>query len=120
VAAFVSEARRLSRASAAAPRAFRDAAARPADDGPRAPRCSASRSSGDSQVLTVVLAAPLLGGVIDRLEATIPFAVNETLVSATCLVSPAHWLLAAAFFLVILAEAGRLAVDNRATSFECP
>jgi formate hydrogenlyase subunit 4 len=51
-------------------------------------------------------------------DATIPFVVNETLVSAPFLANPAHWLLAAALFMVILAEAGRIPVDNPATSFE--
>jgi formate hydrogenlyase subunit 4 len=51
-------------------------------------------------------------------KATIPFVVNETLASAPFLVNPAHWLLAAAVFMVILAEAGRIPVDNPATSFE--
>ncbi len=51
-------------------------------------------------------------------HATIPFVVNETLISAPFFVNPAHWLLAAALFMVILAEAGRIPVDNPATSFE--
>jgi formate hydrogenlyase subunit 4 len=51
-------------------------------------------------------------------QATIPFVVNEMLISAPFLINPAHWLLAAAFFMVILAEAGRIPVDNPATSFE--
>lgn len=51
-------------------------------------------------------------------NATIPFEVNQTLVSALYLLNPAHWLLAAALFMVILAEAGRIPVDNPATSFE--
>jgi formate hydrogenlyase subunit 4 len=49
---------------------------------------------------------------------TIPFAVNQTLISADYLYHPAHWLLAAALFLVILAEAGRIPVDNPSTTFE--
>jgi len=51
-------------------------------------------------------------------HATIPFVVNETLVSAPFLLNPAHWLLAAALFMVILAEAGRIPVDNPSTTFE--
>lgn len=51
-------------------------------------------------------------------NATIPFEVNQTLISAPYLLNPAHWLLAAALFMVILAEAGRIPVDNPATSFE--
>jgi formate hydrogenlyase subunit 4 len=60
----------------------------------------------------------LLFGVVLIAQATIPFVVNQTLVSAPYLFHPAHWLLAAALFMVILAEAGRIPVDNPATSFE--
>ncbi len=45
-------------------------------------------------------------------HATIPFVVNQTLISASYLYNPAHWLLAAALFMVILAETGRIPVDN--------
>jgi formate hydrogenlyase subunit 4 len=51
-------------------------------------------------------------------HATIPFVVNQTLISPPFLLNPAHWLLAAALFMVILAEAGRIPVDNPATTFE--
>lgn len=51
-------------------------------------------------------------------QVTIPFAVNQTLISANYLFSPAHWLLAAALFMVILAESGRIPVDNPSSSFE--
>jgi formate hydrogenlyase subunit 4 len=51
-------------------------------------------------------------------QATIPFVVNQTLISADYLYNPAHWLLAAALFMVILAEAGRIPVDNPSSSFE--
>jgi len=51
-------------------------------------------------------------------QATIPFAVNQTLISANYLYNPAHWMLAAALFMVILAETGRLPVDNPASTFE--
>ncbi len=51
-------------------------------------------------------------------QATIPFVVNQTLISAAYLYNPAHWLLAAALFMVILAEAGRIPVDNPASKFE--
>lgn len=49
---------------------------------------------------------------------TIPFAVNQTLIAADYLYNPAHWLLAAALFMVILAETGRIPVDNPSTTFE--
>ncbi len=51
-------------------------------------------------------------------HATIPFDVNQTLASADYLYNPAHWLAAAALFLVILAEAGRIPLDNPSSSFE--
>jgi formate hydrogenlyase subunit 4 len=51
-------------------------------------------------------------------NATIPFVVNQTLVSPAYLFNPAHWLLAIALFLVILAEAGRIPVDNPSSTFE--
>lgn len=51
-------------------------------------------------------------------HATIPFAVNQTLASPAFLFSPEHWLLAAALFLVILAETGRIPLDNPSTTFE--
>lgn len=51
-------------------------------------------------------------------QATIPFAVNQTLISPAYLFNPAHWLLACALFMVILAEAGRIPVDNPASTFE--
>jgi formate hydrogenlyase subunit 4 len=51
-------------------------------------------------------------------HATIPFVVNQTLISPPYLFNPAHWLLAAALFMVILAEAGRIPVDNPSSTFE--
>jgi formate hydrogenlyase subunit 4 len=51
-------------------------------------------------------------------NATIPFVVNQTLISPAYLFNPAHWLLAIALFLVILAEAGRIPVDNPSSTFE--
>ncbi len=51
-------------------------------------------------------------------QATIPFVVNQTLISVAYLYNPAHWLLAAALFMVILAETGRIPVDNPASTFE--
>jgi formate hydrogenlyase subunit 4 len=50
-------------------------------------------------------------------QVTIPFVVNQTLISADNLYNPAHWLLAAALFMVILAEAGRIPVDNPSSTF---
>jgi len=60
----------------------------------------------------------ILFSVVLIAQATIPFVVNQTLISAPFLFNPAHWLLAAALFMVILAEAGRIPVDNPATMFE--
>jgi formate hydrogenlyase subunit 4 len=51
-------------------------------------------------------------------QVTIPFIVNQTLASPAYLLSPVHWLLVAALFMVILAETGRIPLDNPATSFE--
>src|SRR5579883_1579753 len=51
-------------------------------------------------------------------QVTIPFAVNQTLISTAYLFNPAHWLLAAALFMVILAETGRIPVDNPSSTFE--
>lgn len=51
-------------------------------------------------------------------NATIPFIVNQKLASADYLYNPAHWLLAAALFMVIIAEAGRIPVDNPSSHFE--
>lgn len=51
-------------------------------------------------------------------QATIPFAVNQALISPDYLYNPAHWLLACALFLVILAESGRIPVDNPSSTFE--
>lgn len=50
--------------------------------------------------------------------ATIPFIVNKALFTLTPIVAPSHALIAAAFFMVILAEAGRIPVDNPATHQE--
>lgn len=51
-------------------------------------------------------------------NATIPFIVNQTLASPDYVLSPTHWLLVAALFLVILAEAGRIPLDNPSSTFE--
>lgn len=49
---------------------------------------------------------------------TIPFVVNSTLVSAQWAFSPAHLLVLLAWFLLVLAEAGRIPVDNPASAQE--
>lgn len=63
-------------------------------------------------VILVLFSVTLIANV------TIPFVVNQTLASTDYLYNPAHWLLAAALFMVILAESGRLPVDNPASTFE--
>jgi len=50
--------------------------------------------------------------------ATVPFVVNKALFTITPIVAPSHALVAAAFFMVVLAEAGRIPVDNPATQQE--
>jgi len=49
---------------------------------------------------------------------TLPFFVNRALASPTYIVSPAHVLIVVAFFMVLLAETGRIPVDNPGTSLE--
>lgn len=51
-------------------------------------------------------------------QVTIPFDVNQKLASSAYLFNPAHWLLAAALFMVIMAESGRIPVDNPSSKFE--
>jgi len=63
-------------------------------------------------VLLVLFTVALIAHV------TIPFIVNQTLASPAYLLSPEHWLLAAALFLVILAESGRIPLDNPSSTFE--
>ena len=50
--------------------------------------------------------------------ATVPFVVNKALFTITPIIAPSHALVAAAFFMVVLAEAGRIPVDNPATQQE--
>lgn len=45
-------------------------------------------------------------------HATIPYVVNQTFARSTLALSPSHLFLMAAWFLLILAEAGRIPVDN--------
>jgi formate hydrogenlyase subunit 4 len=60
----------------------------------------------------------MLFGVTLLAQATIPFVVNQTLAGSTLLISAPHVLLAAALLMVILAESGRIPVDNPSSSFE--
>ncbi len=60
----------------------------------------------------------MLFGVTLLARATIPFVVNQTLAGPALLLSAPHWLLAAALLMVILAESGRIPVDNPSSSFE--
>ena len=50
--------------------------------------------------------------------ATIPFVVNQTFASQTWLASPAHLLIVVGWFLLLIAEAGRIPIDNPSTSQE--
>jgi formate hydrogenlyase subunit 4 len=60
----------------------------------------------------------MLFGVTLLAQATIPFVVNQTLAGPDLLISAPHVLLAAALLMVILAESGRIPVDNPSSSFE--
>jgi len=51
-------------------------------------------------------------------SATVPFVVNRALFTITPIVAPSHAMIAAAFLMVVLAEAGRIPVDNPATQQE--
>ena len=51
-------------------------------------------------------------------SATVPFVVNRALFTLTPIVAPSHALIAAAFLMVVLAEAGRIPVDNPAAQQE--
>ncbi len=43
---------------------------------------------------------------------TVPFVVNQTLFTSSAAITPSHALIAAAFLMVVLAETGRLPIDN--------
>ena len=60
----------------------------------------------------------LLFGVTLLAQATIPFDVNARLVGPDLVISAPHILLAATLLMVILAESGRIPVDNPSSSFE--
>ncbi len=49
---------------------------------------------------------------------TVPFVVNKVLQTASPLITPSHALIAAAFLMVILAETGRIPIDNPSSSQE--
>jgi len=49
---------------------------------------------------------------------TVPFVVNDALFTSSAQIVPSHALIAAAFLMVILAEAGRLPIDNPNSSQE--
>jgi len=66
----------------------------------------------EPSVIMLLLGVTLLAG------STIPFEVNVRLASADLLVSAPHILLVATLLMVILAEAGRIPVDNPSSSFE--
>lgn len=51
-------------------------------------------------------------------QATIPYVVNKTLAGPDLFLAPCHLLVVLAFFLVILAETGRIPVDNPSTHQE--
>ncbi len=51
-------------------------------------------------------------------KTTIPFIVNQTLSAPSWLFTPAHLFIVVGWFLLLLAEAGRIPVDNPSTSQE--
>lgn len=51
-------------------------------------------------------------------RSTIPFVVNQTFVSRPWLANPAHLLIVVGWFLLLIAEAGRIPIDNPSTSQE--
>ncbi|MDA8203618.1 MAG: NADH-quinone oxidoreductase subunit H [Chloroflexi bacterium] len=81
----------------------------------------AGMGSSRSRVVST-LAEPtvllVLFGVTLFAHATIPFVVNQTLAGPTLLLSASHWMLAGALLMVILAESGRIPVDNPSSSYE--
>ena len=81
----------------------------------------AGMGSGRARVVSA-LAEPtvivMLFGVTLFARVTIPFVVNQTLAGPALLFSAPHWLLASALLMVILAESGRIPVDNPSSSFE--
>ncbi|HVA87087.1 MAG TPA: NADH-quinone oxidoreductase subunit H [Candidatus Saccharimonadales bacterium] len=84
---------------------------------------SAFGGMGSSRARVVsLLAEPtvimLLFGVTLLAQSTIPFDVNARLAEPDVLISGPHLLLAAALLMVILAEAGRIPVDNPSSAFE--
>jgi formate hydrogenlyase subunit 4 len=84
---------------------------------------SAFGGMGSSRARVVsLLAEPsvimLLFGVTLLAQATIPFEVNVTLAGPDLLFSAPHILLMATLLMVILAESGRIPVDNPSSSFE--
>jgi formate hydrogenlyase subunit 4 len=50
--------------------------------------------------------------------ATIPFVVNQTFASSRWFFTPAHLLVVVGWFLLVLAEAGRIPIDNPSTAQE--
>jgi formate hydrogenlyase subunit 4 len=49
---------------------------------------------------------------------TVPFVANQELFTASPVITPSHLLVAAGFLMVVLAEAGRLPIDNPSSSQE--
>lgn len=62
-------------------------------------------------MLVVFIAASAAGS-------TIPFVVNQSLASSHWLYTPAHILIVTGWFLLLLAEAGRIPIDNPSTAQE--
>ncbi|MDA8194597.1 MAG: NADH-quinone oxidoreductase subunit H [Thermaerobacter sp.] len=67
---------------------------------------------------TEPLAVMLVFTAAAAARATIPFVVNQALVSSRWLWSPTHVLLTVAWFLFLIAETGRIPVDNPSSTQE--
>ena len=67
---------------------------------------------------TEPLALLVVFGAAAAAGATIPFVVNQSLQSSRWMITPTHLLLVVGWFLLLIAEAGRIPVDNPSSSQE--
>ncbi len=69
-------------------------------------------------VFTEPLSLLLIFIAASAAKATIPFVVNQTLAAPAWLFSPSHLLIVIGWFLLLVAETGRIPIDNPASSQE--